>query len=263
MWALRRRILILCTLVLVCAVIIFVPIVIRNAVQKPSCSDTIQNGRETGIDCGGVCARMCFAEQKPISVVWSRILPIDDDVYTGVFLVENQNFTAFAYRVPYTCSVAGADYAPLGSFSGFISVPPSGRYASVYTPFVVKTGTPDKIQCAIAREYTLLQLPKKANPNPFRVESIELDSDRLRPRVTAKMYSVDKQRLFSDTKFVVSVYDAEDNLAGASITSVPRISFGKEYGLVYTWPNQFTGTAPYRVDITPLFEFPEYEALSL
>ena len=60
-WAFKRQIFYILILILffsVCGFLILYP----RLNKAPICTDGIQNGTETGIDCGGSCANACLAE---------------------------------------------------------------------------------------------------------------------------------------------------------------------------------------------------------
>ncbi len=261
MWAIRRRLYILIIVIAVALSAIVLPPLVYNWLKPAMCNDALKNGTETGVDCGGNCPRLCFDVQKPLEVEWSRIIHVDDNVYSLAFSVENQNFESFAYNVAYQCTIVDAEYSKLKTVSGTISIPPAGRYVVTDNSLEIPQGKPDKILCALANHYVYLPLPHDSIPNPFLITKVLLETETTRPRAKATVATNDQKRLFHFVDFVASVYDSNDSLVAVSKTRVPRLKAGKDYDLVYTWPNPFIGDAPFRVEITPLFSFPEYDAL--
>jgi hypothetical protein len=59
--------------------------------KAPNCFDLIQNGTETGVDCGGSCQRICEASIIPPLIQWSQSFKIVDGQYNAVAYVENKN----------------------------------------------------------------------------------------------------------------------------------------------------------------------------
>jgi uncharacterized protein YcfL len=83
-------------------IILFFLIIFFISIQKPpTCFDNKQNQDETGIDCGGVCAKLCTAEQTPLTVLWARTSKTQDGLYNAVAYVQNSNLNGFATNVYY------------------------------------------------------------------------------------------------------------------------------------------------------------------
>ena len=98
-WAQKRRF-VISTIVLVplLAVIIFIYISSREA---PNCFDGKLNQNERGIDCGGMCVAVCQNEATDVAILWTRFIPIINDVYSVVAMVENPNINFEAKGAPY------------------------------------------------------------------------------------------------------------------------------------------------------------------
>jgi hypothetical protein len=258
MWAIKRRLYIL--LVILAMVLFFsvVPIMLMHFLQKPSCSDTRQNGSESGADCGGSCPSLCYPVQKPLQIRWSRILPVTDTVYSLVFSVENQNFSAFAYRAQYQCVIADNEYKTLNTIVGNVSISSSGTYAVMRNSLSYPDKKPSHVRCAFVVPHIFVALPTQSLANVFSFDAFVSNLDTARPNVQTSVRSSDAVRIFTDSRFVATVYDATNSAVAVSETVVDKISPNTRYNLVFTWPNRFVGTQPFRVEVTPLFEFPEY-----
>ena len=73
--------------------------------QRATCTDNIQNQNEEGVDCGGVCAKLCVA--PPVTALWSRAVRIAPGVYHAVALVKNPKSDALGIGLPYSFSLFG------------------------------------------------------------------------------------------------------------------------------------------------------------
>lgn len=71
--------------------------------EPASCSDGIQNQDERGIDCEGVCTRMCVVPR--VDALWSRSVQTADGVYHAVALVKNPEPNASAVGLTYALSL--------------------------------------------------------------------------------------------------------------------------------------------------------------
>ena len=70
----------------------------------PTCTDGVQNGKELGIDCGGVCATACVekVEAKPLTVEEMTVMPGGDKRYDILARIHNENSTEGASSFAYT-----------------------------------------------------------------------------------------------------------------------------------------------------------------
>lgn len=62
--------------------------------KTPTCFDGKQNQNEKGIDCGGVCTRLCSSDIANPIVLWQRSFVVTDGVYNAVAYVQNPNVLA-------------------------------------------------------------------------------------------------------------------------------------------------------------------------
>ncbi|HEU5114911.1 MAG TPA: hypothetical protein VFT82_04055, partial [Candidatus Paceibacterota bacterium] len=69
--------------------------------KAPTCFDGKQNGNETGIDCGGSCARLCPADFAAPRVLWSYSVQVVPGVFNSLAYVQNPNPSVEADNVPY------------------------------------------------------------------------------------------------------------------------------------------------------------------
>jgi hypothetical protein len=58
--------------------------------KAPTCIDGKMNQNEEGVDCGGVCVKVC--EAPAISAVWARSVKVADGVYQARRLNVSENF---------------------------------------------------------------------------------------------------------------------------------------------------------------------------
>ncbi|PIR44994.1 MAG: hypothetical protein COV10_01785 [Candidatus Vogelbacteria bacterium CG10_big_fil_rev_8_21_14_0_10_51_16] len=58
---------------------------------QPTCMDRIRNQDESGIDCGGVCDRVCPFEVEDLAVGWSKVFPSGNGTYDVAAFLVNPN----------------------------------------------------------------------------------------------------------------------------------------------------------------------------
>jgi len=69
--------------------------------KAPTCFDSILNGKEQGVDCGGACSRLCASAFLSPSVAWTRFEEITPGFYNVAAYIINPNATGEAHNVPY------------------------------------------------------------------------------------------------------------------------------------------------------------------
>lgn len=236
--------------------------VVRKLLERPLCTDNKQNGSETGIDCGGACALVCSAETVPLFVQWSRVVPVTEKVFSVVLEVENRNYDAVARNATYTCTVQTKDYRNVQKVSDAVYVPPAGRY--YYTipglRFSSQDVRPERVSCSFDTRHDWLRLPSKTVPAPFDFQSVELVTGE-RPRLGAVVFNTDNTRMFAPVEVVAVIYDNTDTVVAVSNTIIDRLSPTQSTRIFFTWPQEFAGEPPYRAELAPVFEFPEYVGL--
>ena len=97
-WSLRRQI--IYTIILVGFVSILAYSIIAPSLNRPpTCADNKQNGNETGVDCGGTCARACMSQVEAVSVLWARAFRVIPGRYNAVAYLVNHNKNAAVEKI--------------------------------------------------------------------------------------------------------------------------------------------------------------------
>ena len=63
-WRTKRKIIFALVALIILAIIIAIPTFVFLNTRKVSCFDKVQNGDETGVDCGGTCSMVCLNTVK-------------------------------------------------------------------------------------------------------------------------------------------------------------------------------------------------------
>ena len=141
-WASRRRFIYGSAAVIVLAAAIGFP-TYKALYKAPSCFDGIQNGDETGIDCGGSCTKLCSSSFLALPAPsWTRFEKIAPGAYNVAAYIVNPNPNAAASGVPYTFELIDRDGITLASHAGTFDIP-AGRDTLVFDgPLKVPNQTP-------------------------------------------------------------------------------------------------------------------------
>ncbi len=250
-WAFKRQILDLFILLIVISGLGFL-IAYPYLNREPTCADRVQNGTETGVDCGGVCPRACIAETDPVSILWSRAFEVVPGRYNAVAYLENHNQDSAVNKISYRFRFADSNNIYIGKREGVTFIPPSGNFAvfepaidlgnsvPVYTTFEF-TSTPDWVKVS----------SDKINQLKILTSSVMLEGEADKPRLSATLKNAS---LFNipNVNVVAILYDSLGNAIGTSQTYIENFS-GEEARVVsFTWPLGFQGEVVTK-EIIPLF----------
>lgn len=207
----------------------------------PSCFDGAQNQDEIGIDCGGLCARLC--EAPNISVMWARSVEVAPGVYHAVAMVRNPD-TASSGTVSYEVTLFDEENILITRRSGVLAVGP-GEIAPL---FEANIPTGERIPARTFVEVLPGLFEKDERElSPVRVLNFNLDEEAL--RLTATIENQGTTRI-SDVQIIALLYNAEGTLVGASQTLSGTLERGERKDVVFTWQDAFA-EAVARTDIVP------------
>ncbi len=239
-WALRRQILYILILVLFFGGIAFL-ILYPQFNKAPTCTDRKQNGTETGVDCGGVCAKACLEQTDDVSVLWSRVFRVVPGRYNAVAYLVNHNKNTAIEKINYRFRFADANNIYIGKRDGSTYVPPTGNFA-VFEP-AINLGA--SVPVFVTFEFT--QVPNwvtvsedKINQVKTLVSNIKLTDPDTKPKLSA---TIKNDSLFTipDVNVIAILYDASHNAVSASRTYVEVLNPEDIKNITFTWPEAFSG----------------------
>ncbi|OGG48054.1 hypothetical protein A2761_00170 [Candidatus Kaiserbacteria bacterium RIFCSPHIGHO2_01_FULL_51_33] len=214
--------------------------------QAPSCSDLVQNGTETGIDCGGSCEKVCAAEAIPPAVIWSRSFEIAPGIWTAVAYVENKNVDAGTRTLPYRFKLFEEGGVLIAERNGSTFLVPHEAAIIVEPNIAVGKRMPIRTQFEFETVPLWEGVSEKTIPK-FNVRSAVLEHADTLPRVTV-MVSNSSNSTVKEVEASVLLFDAEENVIAASKTIIQSLLRGETEQVVFTWPKPFLEEAS-RVDV--------------
>lgn len=248
-WSGRRKTYIILGLVVLFAIPFFTWIFLL-IYKEPGCFDNLQNGGETGVDCGGVCQKICTQNAQSPEVVWFQTFPESKETVTGVALLENKNREAEARNLPYTFSIFNKGIE-LDTKEGTVFLAPEKR-----TPVIVKG-----LNFGVSEiDHVSFQLGEPEGW--FKVDTeermIEISNERVEnTRGNVKIFATITNNSFTETykeiPFVVLAYNQEGNVIGYSTTFLESITPQAREEIFLTW-RQDTNERITRIEIIPLTE---------
>jgi hypothetical protein len=238
-WALKRQIFYIFVLIgffLLTAFVVGYPYINK----APSCVDSKQNGDETGIDCGGSCAKACEAEVNRLSVLWSRIFEVVPGRFNAVAYVENKNVDTAVYKIKYRFRFADRENIYIGKREGETFIPPAGKFA-VFEPAIdLGNSIPVYTTFEFTEEPVWVKVPAdKANQlQQVYISNVRLEDEATSPKLFA---SIKNNSLFiiPEIKVVAIMYDALGNAVNVSGTYLELLRGEQSAELNFTWPQPF------------------------
>ncbi len=239
-WGLKRQLLYIFSIVLFLAIVGFL-IILPTLNKPPTCSDGIQNGDETGIDCGGSCPDACLSQVIPVTYLWTRTFEVVPGRYNAVAYIANHNKNYAAEKVSYRFRFADANNVYVGQRVGTTFIPPGTNFA-VFEPAIdVGNSIPVYATFEFTETPEWLQVSSdKINQLKVLVSNIELSNPDTSPELSA---TVKNSSLFTipDISIVTILYDKSNNAVSASSTYLNQLNPLSSADINFTWPEPFAG----------------------
>lgn len=237
-WASRRQAKYLLGVFTVAGLIIFA-LVYPLIFKKPTCQDGKQNGTETGIDCGGSCARVCDIEIiKPV-VLWSRAFPVLDNNYNLVAFVENSNKSSAVYEATYEFRIYDTNNKLLGRREGKTFIPPNQQFAIFESRFNSGESTIKSVSFEFTNELVWVKKAPTLQTLQIKVSNIVFDNNKDTPTLSA---IVNNDSIYDIPEFdvVTILYDQDRNAINASKSHKEGLVNNKNLRVFFTWPEELT-----------------------
>lgn len=232
----------------------FIPIALISFIvfyDPPTCFDAIQNGSETGVDCGGSCVLLCSEQTTEPVVLWERAFRVQGGFHNILAYIENPNPTAFVRNAPYVFKIYNEENILVTEVSGTVSIPPKTALPVIKNNIQLY----EQIISRVTFEFTDTLVYEKTNPKDsiVLVKDEIIENEQTSPRVRAKIQNLSLEAI-DEIDVVVIVYDLFDSVIGVSSTYVPRLLPEEVRDIVFTWPQPFVDTSS-RIEIIPLYDF--------
>ncbi len=245
-WAVRRQLQYLLGTLLFLGVLSFA--ILYPIVHKaPTCSDAKQNGKETGVDCGGICKRLCSAELAEPQILWKRAFLVSNTTYNLVAMVQNSNPSAGVEKANYEFRAYDTNNLLIGRRAGTTFIPPNQEFAIFEPRF---EGGPTEIKSVILVFTSPLEWVKKPSTIqalPIRVENIAYGENDQSPSLSAR---ITNDSIYNIPAFdsVAIVYDENRVAINASKTHIENLDTNTIKDITFTWPLPFV-TQPLSQDV--------------
>ena len=252
-WAARRRLIILTIIGVVVAAFLAV-VLIATFYKTPTCSDSIQNQNENGIDCGGPCPYLCTAQEQPPTILFTQVLRNAEGRIDVVAMVENKNPNAAAKNIPYQISLYGVGHVLVQEANGTLDLPP-GATEPVYVPGIA-SGNQKVLSAFLTIDASAPQwftFVPDTRIVPVVLNTTESGTASA-PRIEATLANPSATAL-TNVQTIVLVYDTKKNIIAASQTVVPALPGQGQATATFTWNEPFSGI-PALIEVMPIIPLP-------
>lgn len=249
-WGTKRRNTVLFTLFL----FILIPVGIIAFLifyHPPTCFDGLQNGDETGLDCGGTCQLVCTNQVVKPVVLWERQFRVTNGVYNLLAYVENPNPTAYVRNAQYSFKIYNEDNILIGEKTGVVSIAPKSVRPIIENNIQTFEQVPTRTTFEFLGDLIYEQTDPKDSIIVIKDEFIENESTS--PRIKAKIQNISLKDI-QNIDIVVLVYDVFDNVLGTSSTFIQDLNSEETRDIVFTWPQSFLDEVA-RIELIPLYDF--------
>lgn len=244
----RKRKIIIVMGILLSVVIIFIIFSVSD--KKPTCFDSVQNGTESGVDCGGECSKVCIDEIRNIVVWWERPFKVAHGVYNAVAYFENQNLKSGIQELTYEFRMYDEDNILVSKPRIGKTFIEANKRSAIFEPGLT---TGDNEAHTAFFKVSSVQNWEKTDQSfsygLFNVGEPVLSQQDTHPKLTAPLENKSRYNL-TDVPVVVILYNSEGNAIATSRTYIDTINQGQEEDIYYSWPEPFEEVVS-RIEIIP------------
>lgn len=210
--------------------------------QTPTCFDNKQNGDETGVDCGGGCARVCEADVSAPRVVWAKAFSLGNNQYDIGAYVENINKDAGLKNMRYTFHIFDNNGQIIAEKSGATELTPSS-IALLFETGTTLTDIPGRVDVVFNPDDLTQWTKAKNSDSVVLTKNQNLTNVDTKPRFDAVLVNTDPVNDVTSLTVGGIIYDVSRNPVAISRTYVDTIPKNGEKNIFFTWPQAFTSSS--------------------
>ncbi len=215
----------------------------------PTCFDTIKNGNESGIDCGGTCSLKCAHDVVPLSVLWSQALKTSSTTYDFVAMISNKNIDNAPRFLSYTFTALDVNGVPLGTLSGTTTSPVDGDFPIVRQNIVLMQEPKNLVaEVKDGPHFGVKELPTSPT---LRISTTRYEAGSI-PRVFATVMNTKRLALYNLPVRVI-LYDLGGNAFAVGETLIPYLDKEESKEISFTWNTPFK-IPPTLIRVYPIFD---------
>lgn len=210
-----------------------------NFYQPPTCTDSLQNGEEKGVDCGGGCVQICPADVSLPQLRWAKSFEVNEGQYNVVAYIDNKNQTAGTPELRYTIKLYSGDEV-VKEITGQAILPPNSIYPIFEGRVFVDKDKP-VTSTSVVLEPVELWLPASAERDQFNTTDINLTGADSKPQLRVEIENTTLTDA-RDIVVVATIFNDDGEAVTASQTSVEYLAALASKDIIFTWPKPIAKT---------------------
>ncbi len=204
--------------------------------KAPTCSDMKQNSDETGVDCGGSCARLCQSSFLPPRIEWggAKFERLANGLYNAASYIVNPNITGAALDVPYKISFYDDAGLLITERKGKMNLYPHRNSLAFQTAIRSDRSVPVKATFEFTKSPEWFKSSDSLDGIAVIDKKYEDNNEGSSFEVTLENKTL---LTYRDVEVSAILYDIGDNVIGFSQTKIDEIApkGGREIA-PFTWP---------------------------
>jgi len=205
----------------------------------PTCFDNKQNQDENGVDCGGVCNKVCEGDALDPIPLWFRFVEADAGIYHVLAYVQNPNIDFGATDVGYSFKLYDEAGTVINKVTGITDIPAHRNFGIFEPSLATGSSIPVRIKFEFTTKPAWVKTPE--TPNRLVVLSRELTNASTSPKLTVNIANNTLSKI-SNIEIIPVLYDVNKNTISFSRTLIKDISAENSTQAVFTWRKPITDT---------------------
>lgn len=235
-WTAKRKILYILSSAIVLASIASL-VFYKFYYKAQTCTDGIQNQDEKGVDCGGICPKICSSFFLSPGISWARAEKIGDGIYNFGAYIINPNASGGVKKVKYSFKSYDNDGIPVAERSGVAYIPPHKNILVFESGINTQKNTPSKVVFEFEPNIKWDKFESKEN---LIIENKNYTEDQNVSSLEAELVNRDL-RSYNNIDLSAILYDVDKNVIGFSKTRLDFIDKGGRESIGFTWPKSNLG----------------------
>ncbi|HAU07397.1 MAG: hypothetical protein UW46_C0005G0003 [Candidatus Yanofskybacteria bacterium GW2011_GWF1_44_227] len=220
----------------------------------PTCTDSIQNGKEVGVDCGiQAGCEPCGEAIKPIDIISSQLIKVNEGDYDFVAQATNPNTELGSSRVDFDLVYKSSDGTEKISPDFFYIAPGQTKYIVRQRVQIEDIASVEiKIKNAA---WSKLDIATEPVNFVVKKDYVVVNADGVHSQVLGTVYNPSNYDL-SNVDVAVVLYGESNKIIAVNKTDIKTLNSQSERQFKVFWTKPFAGTY-YRADVevtTNLFD---------
>ncbi len=220
--------------------------------HAPTCFDTIENGKEQGVDCGGTCALLCKDTARPPAPLWARSFLTASGTYTAAAYIQNNNVAvgAGARSVRYSFQLLDSKNILVAEREGVVDIPPVQTVPIIEAN--INTGTREVARTLFNFEDISSISWSKVDPNSVQELRISQTGQYQDGRLSATVAD-DSYDDAKTVRVMAVLFDSTGAARAASKATIAKVPHRGSSSVTFTWPEAPQDIIRAEVTVLPSF----------